>query len=74
MEEETAAEETNKIWRDFVITAAELCVHLGLMNSVMEQYPPHVRENFNERMTDLRERMEDEILAVQSFGEAFDEE
>jgi len=72
-ENETPAERTDRIWRELVLTAAELVVNLGLMSSVMGQYPEHVREGLDERMTHMVGVMEQEIIAVQDFGEAYDE-
>ena len=51
----------------------ELLVSVGLMNSVMQQYPPHVQEGLNERMTATLRRTQQEIEIIHSFGEAFDE-
>lgn len=51
----------------------QVCVHFGLFNAVMAQYPDHVREGFIERLHQLNTRLDEEIEAIQSFGEYFDE-
>lgn len=51
-----------------------LCLNLGLVASVIDQYPEHVQEGFTERLTLVKEWAEAQIEEVQGFGEAYDEE
>jgi len=51
----------------------QLLLNLGLVASVIEQYPDHVQENFDELLGNIKEWSEQRIEEVQMFGEAFDE-
>jgi hypothetical protein len=51
-----------------------LCINLGLIESVIDQYPEHVQHNFTERLTITQEWAERMIEEAQAFGEAYDEE
>jgi hypothetical protein len=65
--------DSNELWRDLVTKAAEVMVHFGLFNAVIDQYPPHVKEGLIERMVQLHEVLEKEVEIIQGFGEYFDE-
>lgn len=67
------SEKTQQLWRDLVHTSADMCVHFGLFCSVLQGYPPHVRDGLNERMEVLIGNLQDEIKAVQYFAEAYDD-
>lgn len=54
-------------------TLFTLCLNLGLVASVMDQFPEHVQEGFVERLGIIKEWAEEQIEEVQSFGEAYDE-
>jgi hypothetical protein len=49
------------------------CINLGLIASVIDQYPEHVQEGFRERLTLVREWAEQQTEEAQAFGEAYDE-
>jgi hypothetical protein len=51
-----------------------LCMNLGLVASVIDQYPDHVQEGFKEKINQIKEWAERQMEEVQMFGEAFDEE
>jgi hypothetical protein len=51
-----------------------LCINLGLISSVIDQYPPHVQDNFQERLKLIEAQAQVLIEETQSFGEAFDDE
>jgi hypothetical protein len=55
-------------------TLFNLCINLGLIESVIEQYPQHVQEGFIERLEMIEKWGEEQTEEVQSFGEAYDEE
>jgi len=56
------------------IAVFNLVVNLGLIASVMGQYPEHVQEGFIERLRIVDQWANQMIEEVQSFGEAYDEE
>lgn len=60
-------------YRALVITAAELLVNVGLMDSVSSNWPEVVRENWEEKVDSLILRLQQEMEEVQSFAEAFDD-
>lgn len=68
----TPYEDRDEAWRALVTKLAELMVHFGLFNSVMEDYPPHVQEGFLERMNATIEEVDNWIEELQTFGSAFD--
>jgi len=49
-----------------------LCMNLGLVASVIDQYPEHVQENFREKCLQIKEWCEQMMEEVQMFGEAYD--
>lgn len=51
-----------------------LCLNLGLIASVIDQYPEHVQEGFTERLEMTQKWAEEQIEEAQGFGEAYDEE
>jgi len=51
-----------------------LLMNMGLVASVIDQYPPHVQENFKEKMGQIKAEAERLIEEIQMFGEAYDEE
>ena len=50
-----------------------LCINLGLIASVVDQYPEHVQEGFRIRLEETKDWAERQIEEVQMFGEAFDD-
>jgi hypothetical protein len=54
--------------------AIDLLIVVGLIESVIDRYPQHVRENFTQKI----ERLTEEMTAITSefidFGEAYDDE
>jgi len=69
MPEETDNELQRTTWAMF-----SLCMNLGLIASVIDQYPEHVQSNFNERLVETREWAEKQMEEAQTFGEAYDDE
>lgn len=69
---DTPYEERDEAWKALVNKLAELMVHFGLFNSVMDSYPPSVREGFLERMNMTIDAVDRWIDEIQSFGDAFD--
>lgn len=60
-------------YRALVITAAELLVNVGLMDSVSQNWPPVVQENWEERLDFLIFKLQHEMEEIQGFAEAFDD-
>jgi len=60
--------------RDLVYNAMELCVHVGLFNTVAGAWPPEVQENWMRKIQSQIEWITSEIVEVQGFAEFFDEE
>ena len=60
-------------FRALVITAAELLVNVGLMDSVSQNWPEVVQENWDERVTNLIHNLQREMGEIQDFAEAFDD-
>jgi len=50
----------------------QLCLNLGLVASVIDQYPEHVQEGFTEKLSLIKHYAEGQIEEVQAFGEAYD--
>jgi hypothetical protein len=50
----------------------QLCLNVGLVASVIDQYPRHVQEGFTEKLLIIRADAERQIEEVQAFGEAYD--
>lgn len=65
--------DSNDLFRELCGSTMELLVTFGLINSIIRQYPPHVREGLVERMSNLKHNVEMETEIIQGFGEAFDE-
>jgi hypothetical protein len=55
-------------------TLFNLCLNLGLISSVIGQYPEHVQEGFTERLIMIDRWAEEQIEEAQSFGEAYDDQ
>ena len=55
-------------------TLFNLCINLGLIASVIDQYPEHVQEGFIERLIMIDRWAERQTEEVQAFGEAYDAE
>lgn len=51
-----------------------LCINIGLIASVMDQYPEQVQEGFLERLQMLQTEAERHTEEAQAFGEAYDDE
>jgi hypothetical protein len=47
---EDTSDVRDELWRRLVYISAELSVHLGLINSVMGNYPQYVQQGFIERL------------------------
>jgi hypothetical protein len=60
-------------YRALVITAAELLVNVGIMQSVADQWPLVVQENWEERLDSLILKLQHEMEEIQGFAEAFDD-
>jgi hypothetical protein len=65
--------ESSDLFQELCITAMQYLVTVGLINSVAPQMPQHVQENLLERMALMRDRLDEERIAVEGFGEAFDQ-
>lgn len=65
--------DSNDLFRELCGATMELLVTFGLINSIIGQYPSHVREGLVERMMHLKHNVEMETEIIQGFGEAFDE-
>jgi hypothetical protein len=52
----------------------ELAINVGLIGSVIEQFPEHVQENFKERVKEIREWTGEQTRQIQEFGSAYDGE
>jgi hypothetical protein len=52
----------------------ELMVSMGLVGSVMGNYPEEVQANWTERMEKYTEWANNQVEEVQQFGQAYDEE
>jgi hypothetical protein len=50
-----------------------LSLNLGLVASVIDQFPENVREGFMEKLGIIKEWAEAQIEEVQMFGEAYDD-
>jgi hypothetical protein len=50
-----------------------LCINIGIIASVMPQYPAHVQENWREKLSMLTAYAGQQIEEIQAFGEAYDE-
>jgi hypothetical protein len=61
------------VWRELVTKAAETMVNYGLLSSVIDRYPNHVKEGLVERMNNLSLRLDQETKIIMDFGEAFDQ-
>jgi hypothetical protein len=55
-------------------TIFNLAVNLGLIASVIGQYPEHVQEGFVERLQICDRWAQQMIEEVQAFGEAYDDQ
>jgi hypothetical protein len=66
-------DDSNELFRELCGVTMELLVTFGLINSIIGQYPSHVREGLMERMMQLKQNIERETEIIQGFGEAFDE-
>lgn len=53
--------------------AIDLCVTVGLIESVIGRFPEVVQENFTQKIEALTERLEKEREEFVAFGEAYDE-
>lgn len=62
------------LFRDFTHNVMELCVHIGLFNTVAGHWPAQVQANWTERMQRMIEWVNQQIEEVQMFAEAFDGE
>jgi len=51
-----------------------LLMNMGLVASVIDQYPSHVQDNFKEKLAGIRDFAEREMEEIQTFGEAYDGE
>jgi hypothetical protein len=51
-----------------------LLINLGLISSVIGQYPEHVQEGFKERLENTERWAQEQTEEAQSFGEAYDDE
>ena len=49
-----------------------LLMNLGLVHSVLGEYPEDVQEGFYERLSLIRRWAEQQIEEIQMFGEAYD--
>lgn len=54
------------------IAAIELVVNVGIMDSISDRWPDEVKDNWDARMENLTERMQQETEEIQQFGVAFD--
>lgn len=70
----TPYEDRDEAWKALVTKLAELMVHFGLFNAVMESYPETVQEGFLERINSTIETVDTWIEELQTFGSAFDDE
>lgn len=61
-----------ELFRDLTHNVMELCVHVGLFNSVADSWPEHVRENWVSKIQAQIEWVNKEIEEVQQFAEHFD--
>lgn len=59
-------------FQEIVHKLADLSVNVGLLDSVMDSYPEHVRENWAERKEGIVEWADRQIEEVQAFAEHFD--
>jgi hypothetical protein len=71
---EDTSDVRDELWRRLVYISAELSVHLGLINSVMGNYPQYVQQGFIERLELLIAEIEKQIDEIQRFGEAYDDD
>jgi hypothetical protein len=53
--------------------AMELCVTIGLFDTVQEHWPETVQENWRERKEHIRHLLQLEINEVLQFAEAYDQ-
>jgi len=62
-------------FRELTHAAMDLCINAGIVMVALEQgYPEEVKEAFAERLEQLTEDMKNEMVNIQGFGEAFDDE
>ena len=60
-------------YRALCVTAIELLVNVGLMDSVSSAWPEQVQENWEEKLDTLILRLQQETEEIQAFAEAFDD-
>ena len=51
----------------------ELLVNVGLIDSISQKWPQVVQDNWAERLENLDKQLQQEIVEVQNFAEAFDD-
>lgn len=66
----TEDEQFKEVCHDLV----HLMVMMGLLGSVIHQYPEEVQENFRERLSMVSEWANSQSDELQSFGESWDED
>jgi hypothetical protein len=60
------------LFRDLTHNVMELCVHVGLFNTVASHWTPEVQDNWTKKIQSQIEWVNKEIEEVQLFAEAFD--
>ena len=66
--------EDNELWEETALALFMLCIHLGIIASVITTYPEHVQEGFQEKLQQIRDFAQKESEEIQLFGEAYDDE
>ena len=62
----------SELFQDVCNKSMEMCVNLGLFNTVVSHWPEQVQKNFLEREQGIVEWLEQQIEEIQAFAEAFD--
>lgn len=61
-----------ELFEEICNKSMELCVNLGLFNTVLPHWPEHVQGNFVDREREILKWLEEQIDEVQQFAEAYD--
>lgn len=62
-------------FRDVAAVGVELAVTVGIIEAAVEQgtVPDHVKENLEEKTTEVVNYLHGQVLEFQRFGEAYDD-
>jgi len=66
--------EVNEALHECTWATFQLSLNLGLIASVIDQYPEHVQTGFVERLLLVRDWANQQTEEAQSFGEAYDDD